>query len=64
MQGFEPLTSADRVHLAAAAVYARLGDGPRAEQHRRRVLEIQRKLANSLEQGDPLRASLLAPIKF
>jgi DNA-binding winged helix-turn-helix (wHTH) protein/tetratricopeptide (TPR) repeat protein len=62
--GFEPQTSAWRVHHAAAAVYGRLGGTARAEFHRHLVLEIQRELADSLEPGDPLRASLLAPVKF
>jgi DNA-binding winged helix-turn-helix (wHTH) protein/tetratricopeptide (TPR) repeat protein len=64
MREFEPPIPAWRVHLAASAVYTRSGDTPRAERHRRRVLEIQQELADSLEPGDPLRDSLLAPIKF
>jgi DNA-binding winged helix-turn-helix (wHTH) protein/tetratricopeptide (TPR) repeat protein len=64
MRNFEPRIPALRVHLAAAAVYQRSGEDQRAERHRRRVLEIQQELANSLEEGDPLRASLLAPRKF
>jgi hypothetical protein len=35
-----------------------------AERHRGRVRELQQELANSLDPGDPLRDSLLAPIKF
>jgi predicted ATPase len=64
MRNFEPRIPALRVHLAASAVYQRSGEDQRAESHRRRVLEIQQELANSLEEGDPLRASLLAPRKF
>jgi DNA-binding winged helix-turn-helix (wHTH) protein/tetratricopeptide (TPR) repeat protein len=64
MREFEPPIPAWRVHLAASAVYTRTGDTPRAERHRGRVRELQQELANSLEPGDPLRASLLAPIKF
>jgi len=60
----EPHTSAWRVHLAASAVYTRWGDPQKAERHRRRVLEIQQELANSFAPDDPLRVSLLAPIKF
>jgi tetratricopeptide (TPR) repeat protein len=62
--GFEPQASAWRVHHTAAAVYTRTGDTRRTERHRLRMVEIQQELADSLEPGDPLRASLLAPIKF
>ena len=64
MREFEPPIPAWRVHLAASAVYTRTGDAGSAERHRGRVLEIQKALADSLEPGDPLRDSLLAPIKF
>jgi len=64
MPNFEPRIPALRVHLAASAVYQRSGEDQRAERHRRRALEIQQELADSLEEGDPLRASLLAPRKF
>jgi tetratricopeptide (TPR) repeat protein len=64
MREFEPPIPAWRVHLAASAVYTRSGDTPRAERHRGRVRELQQELANSLDPGDPLRDSLLAPIKF
>jgi len=64
MTDSEPQTSAWRVHFAAAAVYTRTGDTRRAERHRHRVAEIQQELANSFAPDDPLRASVLAPIKF
>jgi len=64
MRVFEPPIPAWRVHRAASAVYTRTGDTPRAERHRRRVLEIQQELADSLDPGDPLRDALLAPIQF
>lgn len=55
----EPPPAAWRVHWTAAIVYRQSGNCGASEFHQTRARAILRQLADSLEQSDPLRASLL-----
>jgi hypothetical protein len=51
-----------RVHSSAAALYRKTGDSKAAARHRARAEEMIRQLANSFEQGEPLRDSVLGKL--
>jgi len=57
---FDIPVAAWQVHRTAGDLYADVGDREKAEGHRARAKEIITRLADSFEQGEPLRQSLLA----
>ena len=61
---FEIPVSAWRVHATAWDLYGGEGEYERAEGHRARAKEVIMRIADSFEQGEPLRESLLtaAPV--
>ncbi len=62
---FDIPVAAWQVHRTAGDLCADLGDGKRADRHRARAKEVIMRLADSLEQGEPLRESFLtaAPVR-
>ena len=62
---FDIPVAAWQVHRTAGDLYVDLGDRKRAERHRARAKEVIMRLADSFEQGEPLRESFLtaAPVQ-
>ena len=60
LEKFAVPMAAWRVHATAREYYRRMKNDETAEKHRTRAEELIRLLANSFDEGEPLRESLLA----